>query len=276
MAHPPFPLLDTPPPDGLRELLDGERVGFVLRNVFPESVLQAAVARLEDRTAGWSWTPQQTWDVSERQFVLLGQSNTPNVGLPDGPERGEYLDAAVRFRADAARVFGDWELEEALVSVASRLAGGRPVEVVREGDGRPYMPATIRRLPPGTAIPLHCGGFFLESGGYDHLRELLDARAQISWFVPLQTPDDGGVLQVGDLAWGAPDVPRLEEGFWDADAILAQRRFTPVRPRVGDMVVFDGGRWFHHVEPIRGARTRWTVGGFLGLSADRTRVLYWN
>lgn len=276
MAHPPFPTLDTPPADALRELLDGERVGFVVRDAFPREVLQAAVTRLEAPGADWRWTPQQTWDAGERQFVLLGQSNTPNVGLPDGPERAEYLDAAERFRSDAARVFGDWDLESALVAAASRMSGGRPVQVAREGNGRPYMPATIRRLPPGTAIPLHCGGFFLESGGYDHLRELLDARGQMSWFVPLQVPDAGGVLHVSDLAWSAPDVPRIEEGFWDADAILAGRAFTPVQPNVGDMVVFDGGRWFHHVEPIRGPRTRWTVGGFLGLSAERDVVLYWN
>ncbi len=276
MAVHDFPGLDAASPDALRELLDGERVGFVLRDVFPRDALAAAVARLERPDADLEWTPQQHWDVTSHQFVLLGESLTPYADHPDGPDPDHYFAAAERFRRDAARVFGDFDFEAALVDVMGPLAGGRPVRNARGPDGRGYVPATVRRLPSGTAIPLHCGDFFLETGGYEHLRSVLDLTGQLSWFVPLQTAEAGGELMVTDLSWHDQDVPRLEEGFWDAPAIHASRECTPVVPGVGDMVVFDGGRWFHHVTPVRGARTRWTVGGFLGFDRNRDVVLYWN
>ncbi len=264
------------PADGLCELLDGDRVGLVVEGAFDRDHLASAVERLEDPAAGFEWTPQQHWDASVDQFVLLGESLTPNMGRPDGPDAEHYLAAAARFRRDSARVFAEFDLEEALVRTVAPLAGGRPLRAATAPDGRLYTPATIRRLPTGTAIPMHCGGFFLETPAYAHLRDVLDITGQLSWFVPLQTPEAGGHLQVTDLAWQDPAVPRLEEGFWDAPAIHATRECTSVVPQVGDMVVFDGGRWFHHVSPVVGPRTRWTVGGFLGLTKDRDAVLYWN
>jgi hypothetical protein len=269
--------IDALPPDGLRELLDGERVGFVIPGAFPPPVCAAAVDRLGDPEAEFEWTPQQHWDVASHHFVLLGESLTPYVDHPDGPDPDHYFASAERFRRDASRVFGPaFDFEARLLEALRPLVGGRAVRIAEGPAGRRYTPATIRRLPPGTAIPLHCGDFFLETGGYEHLRSVLDLVGQLSWFVPLQTPERGGELRVTDLSWHDPDVPRIEEGFWDATAIRATREFTTVVPGVGDMVVFDGGRWFHEVAQVRGARTRWTIGGFLGFTRDRDAVLLWN
>ncbi len=276
MAQHPFPRLQSPPEDGLRSLLDGERVGFVLPDAFPKDALAAAVRQLEDPAAKWPWTPQQHWDVTSHQFVLLGESLTPYVDHPDGPAPDDYFANADAFRQHAATIFGGFDFEAHLQQALGPLCGGRLLRNATDATGRRYTPATIRRLPTGTAIPLHCGDFFLETGGYEHLREVLDLTGQLSWFVPLQVPESGGVLQVTDLSWHDPAVPRLEEGFWDAPRIHATAECTDVAPGVGDLVVFDGGRWFHHVSAIGGPTTRWTLGGFLGFTRDREVVLYWN
>jgi hypothetical protein len=46
-----------------------------------------------------------------------------------------------------------------------------------------------------------------------------------------------------------------------------------VRPSAGDVLIFDGGRWLHRVDWVKG-RTRWTMGGFLMFNRPGDTVLY--
>ena len=44
----------------------------------------------------------------------------------------------------------------------------------------------------------------------------------------------------------------------------------------GELLLFDGGRYFHKVSPVEGSRARWTIGGFVGFTRDHERVVYWS
>ena len=157
--------------------------------------------------------------------------------------------------------------------VCGQLSGGRPVERAHLLD-RDYGPATVRHLPVGCHIPVHCGQFFMESSGYHELMSQLDTTSQLSWFVPLQTPASGGELLVYDLRWEDRDVPRVGP-MYDPTPIEA-RPHVAVSPPVGSLLLFDGGRWFHKVSHVQGSQDRWTVGGFLGFTRDMGRIVYWS
>jgi len=45
---------------------------------------------------------------------------------------------------------------------------------------------------------------------------------------------------------------------------------------VGDLFLLASGRCLHRVRPIAGPQSRVTMGGFLALGKDHTRVLYWS
>jgi len=51
---------------------------------------------------------------------------------------------------------------------------------------------------------------------------------------------------------------------------------TSFRPGPGDLLVFDGGRYYHRVSPGAGAHPRRTIGGFLAFAKDGRSLRYWS
>ena len=60
-----------------------------------------------------------------------------------------------------------------------------------------------------------------------------------------------------------------------AGNVLANQRRSG-QALYGDLLVFDGGRHFHQILPVVGPRRRWTVGGFMAPTRDRTAWLRWS
>ena len=264
--------------DALRQIYHRELDVLVVRGAFEREALAEVVRKIEGaEPARLDWTPQQNPDPSVVQMKLLGESLTPYVHHPDGPELDHYFAVADRLRGTLRDLFGHThDFETRIEQLLGALSGGRPVSIPQHSDGRAYTPATVRRLPPGTDIPLHVGNFFLESGGYRYLKTQIALQDQLSYFVTLKTPDGGGSLLVYPLEWGDPETPRLPSGLWDQQAVIARYEPAAIRPEAGDLLVFDGGRYYHRVDTIEGENTRWTIGGFVGFSPDMSRVFYWN
>jgi hypothetical protein len=173
---------------------------------------------------------------------------------------------------------GGDDFEPTVERAFGELAGGRSV-VLPEGPapGNRYTPATIRALPPGCEIPLHVGNYFLETPAYSDLAQRVDLEDQLSYFIPLQNPDQGGELIVYRLEWGQAAPEQTREGRGNFDDLGSEPwPFERFAPGVGDLLLFNGGRFYHRVTRVAGSRLRWTIGGFLSFSPDGTRVLYWS
>jgi hypothetical protein len=216
------------------------------------------------------------WDLQEEanrpevtQMRVLGRTLTPIEG------HDFDLDAYARIGEETAACINRYlpGLFSQLEAILGRLSGGRPVMRAR-ANGRDYGPATVRHLPVGCQIPVHCGLFFMESGGYREIMKSLDEMSQLSWFIPLQTASAGGELLVYDLQWTDPDVPKTGQ-LYDPTAIES-RPAVAVNPPAGSLLLFDGGRWFHKVSPVEGTQDRWTLGGFLGFKRDMLQIVYWS
>jgi hypothetical protein len=177
------------------------------------------------------------------------------------------------------------DFEGTVSAVLSELAGGAPVAVAHGFDGRSCPSATLRVIRGGGEIGIHVDNAYLHMPHTEHLRALVDPLGQLSYFLTLAVPDDGGSVEVIGLEWaaarlfmGQPAGEQANVWYRGSDVWKALEGFgyTGVRPEPGDLLVFDGGRYFHRVSTVHGTRPRCTIGGFLGMTTGRDRVYIWS
>ena len=234
----------------------------------PDEVATAAT-RLDDAARYFP-------NPSAQLFVRAHTTDTDGmIILGDSISRKSerYFEHAAAFVQGCGQLFPcDWQAR--LVTVLQALSNGRAVHVPRNASGQSYGVATIRLLKPACHLLTHCGNYFYTWESYDELRPMLDTTMQHSFFVVLRAPQDGGELEVFDQDFSNNDWPRSANGMWDAAAI-EQRPSQLIRANAGDLVLFDGGRYFHRIRTVRGTRSRLTLGGFVAFSRDGQSVLHW-
>lgn len=243
--------------------------GAILRRVFEPQQMAELATRL---TAGLDGMPRAV--AATFKGGLYG---TPLV--MGSEDLHDYLVDAERFRTAIAPLFASTGgLEPRIESVLGRIAGGLPVEVARTSDGRRYVPATIRVLVAGDSLPIHYENGTTRYASMKRLLPQVDAETIMSFYVPVALPEAGGILEVftTDCSGDGDRIIQELGGPERARTILAQRGCIEVRPAIGDMLVFDGGRHYHLVTEVQGAAARWTLGGFLAFAKDHGRVFYWS
>jgi hypothetical protein len=251
----------------------------IVDGVLRPETCSRVTAALERNLATWPWTLQETLNAKASQFRLIGESLTPYAGNPEGPTLEHYYAQSASFRTICRDLFaGDPDFESTIERAFSLLGGGRGVELPTGVDpGTRYTPATIRNLPPGCEIPVHVGDYFYSTPGYRHLATLVELHDQLSYFVPLQNAESGGDLVVYHAEWGKDEAPamtrELRANWDDGHEPWPCEVFAP---RPGQLLVFNGGRFYHRVNRVRGERARWTIGGFLGFSPDGRTIRYWS
>lgn len=254
--------------DAILRLVDGSLAGIIVRRVF-DPLHAAELVRCLARDGG----SLPAFDPPVFKGRVYGR---PLVSASDGLPA--YLDNAERFRSGCAALYEGYpRMERQLHDAMTALGGGRPVSVPLGADGRSYLASTIRALIDGDQLPLHYENETLRSPVMDALRPLLDTSTLMSFYLPLATPPSGGILRlftVNCLDGGDSLIGRLG-GDEKALPYFEERGFIEVKPGIGDLLVFDGGRWYHDVTRIAGGE-RWTLGGFLAATRDHDAVYYWS
>jgi hypothetical protein len=253
-------------PDALRDIYDERLHGMIIRNVYPKDFMAQVVQRLEAQE-----TQFPRVDFPERfKAHFLGRAL-------DGAELPEYFRDAALFRESVQQLFaGGTPYETRLEQVFGAMAGGRKVELPMNPQGEAYTPGTIRVLPEGGSIGTHCGNEASTRPSYTHLNTVVDRHDQISFFITLQAPDAGGELEVYSLQFSHVDKRNFERGHTVVDHLLSLYEAKKYRPQAGDLLIFDGGRYFHQVLKVEGPHTRWTIGGFMMFSNDGQTLHYWS
>jgi hypothetical protein len=262
----------------LLEIRAGRLGGVVLRGVYGPDAIAGLNRRLDEGGHRFARTPLPGFEGQPVQPFLYGRSI---VGAD--PDLAPYFDAATR-TADGLRwVFDEaGDLEARLQEALTVLSDGLPSAVPVGAAGHPYAPATVRELPDGHEIGLHIGNAFLCMPQAQDLAARVDVGAQISWFLPLQRPQAGGELVIYDLRWDAvkdryqASTDSVRQTSRVNHALMELLPRVAVDPAEGDLLIFDGGRFFHRVAPARGPRPRRTVGGFLAWRLDETGLSYWS
>ena len=230
------------------QIYAGRALGCIVRGLVTLEAATAAIARLHD-------APRESIGGDGDAYVH-GCMLAPTVRRPQGPELDEYLASAAAWHAPS--IFGD-DVMANIHGVMSAIANHKRVRVPLAPDGRSYASATVRVFPDAAEVPIHCDTYRVMPG-HQHLSTLTDARTQLSWYLPLSVPREGGQLAIYEARHGEPS-PKLEH----------PELYTI---GVGDLVVFDAGRYYHAITRIAGEPRR-TLAGFARLSADGTCVYAW-
>ncbi len=261
----------------LQSVRNGGRAGLIVRNAFSVDAMEAVVSRI----------PAEIPQLGRFYFPYTKRPPRPytlgSALIAHPPGSRDYFDRASRFRTACRRLFeGFPDFETRLETILRELAGGVRVRVPAGPDpDTTYTSATIRVLPPSYGIPLHVGNDFLGMPQSTHLSGTLDTHTQLSYFVTLTPPDAGGELLIYSLQFGDPAAaahrkagPRyiVTEDLTVVDKVPS----VAVTPRAGDLLIFDGGRYYHRVAPVSGAASRRTIGGFAGFSKDLRAMFYWS
>lgn len=250
----------------LPRLLSGTLRGVILDGLLPPAVALRLVGRLQqDRTLPRIPVGGQ----------LVGESLGLSLDRAIGPHQDDYFSAAHTLHARLSTLTTGRSLDTLLAAALSMMARPMPVSLAEE-RGLARSPLVFRRLPRGGCIPPHAELEQLSRRPYDGFREQLDDTTLLSFFVCLQQASAGGLLRVHDLSWAGYDRSADRGGHTQPAAQLRDVSCTDLPVTTGSLVVFDGGRWFHEVTPVRGEQERWTAGGFLAQRLDGKGLLYWS
>lgn len=248
----------------LAEIIAGQRLGVIVRSVFDPALLAFVVAELERGAL----TATRVEHYGGRQY------GRALVISPD--DLTEYFAESQRVRDVFARLFAPAGYEPRIREVLSLLGPGNDVVPPTSRTGEMYGPTTIRVLGQGGAIDLHCEN---ETARFPAMKDLGPRiREQVSFYIPLALPEEGGELHIYgarfDAAAGA-SLARMDRKRAETIRFAESRGDIVARPGVGDMIIFDAGRYYHRVTPVVGPCARWTMGGFVAPAVDRSALYYW-
>jgi hypothetical protein len=264
--------------NGIEDLYNDSLDVIVARHALSREPIAAAGDELDrtDRDPGWA-RPNEKMPVEDIQILGTHTPATPTYQAPRGASLDAYLDSAARHRAEANGAFAaGFDPVGEIERVLGRFSSGRPVVLPRAADGRSYAPFTLRRLADGKQIGIH-HDYHYPLDLYSELKQQVDTRTLVSWVVTLRKPTTGGELFVYGVTPETPNAPKMPNGFqWDLEKIEQQFDVASFKLDVGDLFLLASGRCLHRVNRIGGPQSRVTMGGFLALDKDRSRVFYWS
>lgn len=267
-------------PGAITSILEGKLDGFVV----PDFLSSAECAHL---IAGFRALQEQELVRVDAGFVSHPMAFAQ---MDQGVARGtltaqEYFQSATTFRQGFHTQFGT-DLERKLIHLLELLGTGMQASVPVDADGHgSFIPFTFRELLPGKGtLKAHCEHLFFQEfpNFFQRFAHFTRHEKQLSFFVVLQKPGEGGALTLYDLIWEdgqrrSSDFDiRLTNGHQvnvDDPERLPQQRISP---GAGALVVFAGGKIWHRVDVVEAPPARVTVGGFLSFSPDFKQIYLWS
>lgn len=247
--------------------------GILIREVYPADYMREISARIERHEPPFYIFPPLGEASEARKFRHL--YGITLVAADQDLE--EYFNVADSFRAQCRELFHDnVDFEERISHIFKVFSGGCPITLPQTPDGRSYMPATIRILPTGSGIDLHCDNNLSHHPTYAHLKTVCDVSNQLAYFLTISAPDEGGELVVYRRHWSLEDDAPTEYVMRKNSSMVEGYDCLTLKPRPGDMILFAGGRIYHRVTESVGPRARHTIGGFLTNALDDKTLYYWS
>lgn len=271
----------------LWELYLNEKDGFLIKNFLSGEEVETILKNFERVSA------------EDPAYTAVGFTYPPifaefSSRLKDSPEdikeaqRKQYFVKTGVFNNTFENVFGV-DVRGRIESLFSSISGNREIRIAEtaNGDGN-YPFATFRYLVPDKGLmTVHCGNYFGKTFGefYKDLTQTVAVKNQMSYFIMLNEPEEGGELTLFNFRWkdGQTKVDNMEDNeiiqpdgskmYVENDPNIIKDK---IRPKKGDMILFQGGNIWHRVETVRGSKPRITLGGFIGVSTDKTKIYYWS
>jgi hypothetical protein len=256
------------PAGGIGAIRSGELDGILVHGVFEADTCAKIVAGLERNSPGF----ERTEFPGPFQSFFYGR----NLNLNE-PDLDAYFDAAQRFQGALSR-FGD----DVGIDLAGRVAAllcamdcARPFEAAPGPDNNGHFFTTLRGHMTGGYIPAHFDNEQSMRPSYRHVASAIQGDI-LSFVVTLAEAEAGGMLEVFDLTEDEGGRRYLNDDARRAGRPdLASLRSQAIRVPAGSMIILQSGRRLHRVQPVEGARTRWTMCSFMALSRGGDRTYCW-
>ncbi len=203
-----------------------------------------------------------------------------NIGTALGWTKDDpdcYFAAAAAASDLFASLFGDLDSPiPALYGALASLAGGVPVVVAREPDGRAYGEAIVRAYHAGVG---HVPHYDKLVDSTEHAFVVSRVREQLAVILCLQNADQDQGTRSQPILYNATGGPHwdasLAEGSFSALAAHGGLDTIEVPLEPGDLYVFRSST-IHAVPAVHGDRARIVLAAFLGLSENGDAFVVWS
>jgi hypothetical protein len=196
-----------------------------------------------------------------------------------------YFEQCHTFAQNAPALLGV-DLQQKFTTLLTELNDGQAAQVLQLDPTAAYLPFTVRLIvPQKNHINLHADNLFhhLAPEFYAPLKQVAEVHNQLSFFVVLQQPEQGGELSLFNAVHDVAKDFNIEQQtilLDNGESLHAQNPEEVFRQQLnleaGDLVVFAGGQLYHRIEEVYGAQLRITLGGFLGYAQSGGGVYYWS
>jgi hypothetical protein len=129
-------------------------------------------------------------------------------------------------------------------------------------------------------FPIHCGNYFRQfnTDYFSNLDKVVTAEEQLSYFIMIQKPKTDVAIEVYDAHWKQFKSKIDDFILFTIDGkktALEDIECNNVVLQEGDILIFNGGDFWHRVPGFEGKISRITLGGFISFSIDKSQINLW-
>jgi hypothetical protein len=199
------------------------------------------------------------------------------VAHDSGEKMEGYTEKAAEFKKDVASLFG-FDFYARFEKLVNKLSVNKPVVPAESPNHKPYLGFNIKFMNPNYGgLIEHVGlAFYNLFPSLKYLESQIDTSGQISYFTILQHPEEGGELVLFDLRFGKEGMKYTTFADEELLQMVRQKASYKVKPKPGDILLFNGGQIWHRIAEIKGNRDRVTIANFISLSKDHSKFFYWS
>ncbi|MFK7784693.1 MAG: hypothetical protein AB8B56_06250 [Crocinitomicaceae bacterium] len=253
------------PDVNFQQIQDREKDGLIVRNFISPEDCKLLVENLEKENENFN-SPQHP--IFPSSFAQIDRDSKDFKA-----EMESYFSKSLSFVDSFSEKYG-FNIIDKVTGIFSHLNPSITPDTPLGFDGKGcYIPGTFRiQHPEKVSINLHCGNQFIHlfPKYYEHLSSTVDVMDQLSYFIMLQEPDEGGRLILYDVSWSeAQDCNSGTNSIITRDGktipldVSKSIQSSKLDIRTGDLLVFSGGKIWHAVEQVTGNTKRITYGGFV-------------
>tara|TARA_B110000908_G_scaffold153376_1_gene189885 strand:+ start:1147 stop:2019 length:873 start_codon:yes stop_codon:yes gene_type:complete len=273
-------------PDALNDLRIKKTNGFIIKNLLSIEETKLIIDQFENLPNSLKVKIPEgaTYPKVFPQLVSSIPGSTEEVLINDQVFT-EYFNNSEIYNRNFTKEF-NYPMTKKLKEVFAMISGNRKIEIPKGfNSSGEYVFGTIRKLIPNSGnISFHCGNYFQQEFPefYNHLSKQVDVFNQLSYFVVLDTPQIGGELSIYNWHWqDGQTKAHPAENIIVKDAKGNSIEIKTIKKEKldlspGDLVLFQGGSIWHRIEEIKGKKSRYTLGGFIGRSKDDKAIYIWS
>lgn len=263
----------------LNEIISKQIDGIILKDFLSTQELELILAGFQSTTSDERVQINTGFDSHPITFAQFSQMTQANL-----LSESEYFSISEKFTSTFATRYGVDILQKLKHMIAISGNGIKLSIPFPENQTINYVPFTFRELYPERGnLKAHCENLFYKEfpGYFERINAFSIKDHQLSFFVTLQCPEEGGEITLYDLIWNDIQTRNTDVHVDLGDGRIISLESDDIKhekfkPSAGSLVVFSGGDIWHRVETVKGSISRITLGGFMSFSPDKKTLFCWS